>query len=115
MAPLKDRIEGLRAEFEKAAAAAKDMPADFRVSITNPAGEDAYPIASFTWLLVYKEQRDESKGRSLVKFLHWAIHDGQRFGPPLHYAPLPQSLVPTIEAKLREIRHDGQALVPLGR
>src|SRR5439155_20820788 len=60
-----------------AAAAAKDMPADFRVSITNPAGDDAYPIASFTWLLVYRNQPDETKGKTLVRFLWWAIHEGQ--------------------------------------
>ncbi len=55
------------------------MPADFRVSLTNPPGDDAYPIASFTWLLVYKDQPNEAKGKTLVKFLWWAIHDGQKY------------------------------------
>src|SRR5438067_825365 len=58
-----------------AAAAASHMPADFRVSLTNSPGDDAYPIASFTWLLVYKDQSDETKGKALVKFLWWSSHE----------------------------------------
>ena len=66
------------------------MPADFRVSITNAPGKDAYPIASFTYLLVYKDAKDKAKGEALVKFLWWAIHDGQKLrAAPLDYAPLP--------------------------
>jgi len=72
-----------------AAGAAKNMPGDFRVSITDAPGADAYPIASFTWLLVYKDQPNEAKGRALVKFLWWAIHEGQKYPPTLLYAPLP--------------------------
>src|SRR5262252_7087118 len=83
-----------------AAAAAKNMPADFRVSLTNPPGEDAYPIASFTWLLVYKDQQNEAKGRALAKFLWWAIHDGQKYPAALLYAPLPGPVVKQIEAKI---------------
>jgi len=94
-----------------AAAAAKDMPADFRVSITNPAGEDAYPIASFTWLLVYKEQSDEAKGRSLVRFLHWAIHDGQKYAGALLYAPLPPNVVKMVEAQIEQITYSGKPLM----
>ena len=68
-----------------AGAAAKDMPADFRVSLTNAPGDDAYPIASFTWLLVYREQTNETKGKALVKFLWWATARGAEVpdGPPL--------------------------------
>ena len=62
-----------------AAGAATSMPADFRVSLTNAPGADAYPIASFTWLLVYKDQQNEAKGRALVKFLWWAVHQGQQY------------------------------------
>jgi phosphate transport system substrate-binding protein len=94
-----------------AAGAAKTMPADFRVSLTNAPGEDAYPIASFTWLLVYKEQADPVKGLAMVKFLRWAIHDGQKFTADLLYAPLPTPVVQQIEAKLGQITSQGKALL----
>ncbi|HSB70263.1 MAG TPA: phosphate ABC transporter substrate-binding protein PstS [Candidatus Methylomirabilis sp.] len=94
-----------------AAGAAKTMPADFRVSLTNPPGEDAYPVASFTWLLVYQEQADQTKGLALVKFLRWAIHDGQKFTADLLYAPLPASVVKQIEAALGHITFQGKSLL----
>ncbi len=94
-----------------AAGAAKDMPADFRVSLTNPPGEHAYPIASFTWLLVYKDQPDEMKGKKLVKFLWWMIHDGQKYTADLLYAPLPPQVVKQIEAKLSHITYQGRPLL----
>ena len=91
-----------------AAGAAKDMPGDFRVSLTNAPGDDAYPIASFTWLLVYKNQSDETKGRTLVKFLWWAAHDGQKYPKDLLYAPLPPQVVKQIESRLKEITFQGR-------
>jgi phosphate transport system substrate-binding protein len=94
-----------------AAGAARNMPADFRVSLTNAPGEDAYPIASFTWLLVYKEQSDQAKGRALVKFLSWAIHDGQKYAPDLLYAPLPAPVVKEIAATLERITFQGKPLL----
>ncbi len=94
-----------------AAGAAKDMPSDFRVSITNPPGENAYPVASFTWLLVYKDQRDQAKGKALVKFLEWAIHDGQKYAPALLYAPLPPQVVKMVEAKIQQITFQGRPLL----
>ncbi len=94
-----------------AAAAATNMPADFRVSLTNPPGADAYPVASFTWLLVYKDQPNEAKGRALVKFLWWAIHDGQTYPAALLYAPLPAPVVKQIEAKLKQITYAGKPLL----
>jgi phosphate transport system substrate-binding protein len=94
-----------------AASAANNMPADFRVSLTNPSGADAYPIASFTWLLVYKDQPNEAKGKSLVKFLWWAIHDGQRHPASLLYAPLPAPVVKQIEAKVKQITYSGKPLL----
>jgi phosphate transport system substrate-binding protein len=94
-----------------AASAAKGMPADFRVSLTNPAGDDAYPIASFTWLLVYKDQPNEAKGRALVKFLWWAIHEGQKYPSALLYAPLPAPIVKQIEAKIKQITFSGRPLL----
>ncbi len=94
-----------------AASAAKNMPADFRVSLTNPSAVDAYPIASFTWILVYKEQQDQTKGRAVVKFLRWAIHDGQKFTSALLYAPLPPEVVKQVEAKLEQITYQGKSLL----
>ncbi len=76
-----------------AAAAAKDMPEDFRVSITSPAGKDAYPISSFTWLLVPASIQDAKKRKIIVDFLHWMLTDGQKRAAPLSYAPLPKEVV----------------------
>ncbi len=94
-----------------AAGAAKNMPSDFRVSLTNPPGEDAYPVAGFTWLLVYRNQADEVRGRALVKFLWWAIHDGQKYAPDLLYAPLPAPVVKMVEAKIGQITYGGKPLL----
>jgi len=94
-----------------AAGAAKNMPADFRVSLTNAPGDDAYPVASFTWLLVYKDQPDEAKGRALVKFLWWMSHDGQKYADDLLYAPLPTPVVKQIEAKIKQITYQGKPLM----
>jgi phosphate transport system substrate-binding protein len=76
-----------------AAGAAAKMPEDFRVSITDPAGADAYPIASFTWLLVPSRIADADKGKAIVDFLGWMLQDGQTFTKPLGYAPLPDAVV----------------------
>jgi phosphate transport system substrate-binding protein len=76
-----------------AAGAAATMPADFRVSITNASGANAYPISSFTWLLLYESPPDARRGRAIVNFLRWALTDGQKECAPLGYAPLPESVV----------------------
>jgi phosphate transport system substrate-binding protein len=76
-----------------AAAAAGQMPADFRVSITNPPGDAAYPIASFTWLLMYENPQDKAKANVMVDFLKWALTDGQKFAVDLGYSPLPKQVV----------------------
>jgi phosphate transport system substrate-binding protein len=94
-----------------AAGAARSMPADFRVSLTNAPGEKAYPIASFTWLLVYRDQADPAKGRALVKFLWWASHEGQKYAPDLLYAPLPAEVVKQVEQKVKEITYQGKPLL----
>jgi phosphate transport system substrate-binding protein len=86
-----------------AAGAMKTIPADFRVSITNAAGKSAYPISGFTYLLVYKSM-PKAKGEHIVKFLRWAIADGQKSAEPLHYAPLPKALVRKVQAQLGEIQ-----------
>ncbi len=76
-----------------AAAAAKFKPGDFRVSITNAPAKDAYPIASFTYLLVPTQWKDANKGKMMVDFLHWMLDSGQQMVEQLHYASLPQNLV----------------------
>jgi phosphate transport system substrate-binding protein len=75
-----------------AAASVKTMPADFRVSITNAPGKDAYPIASFTWLLVPADWKDKSKQKIIVDFLTWMLDQGQTMSAQLDYAPLPDSV-----------------------
>lgn len=84
-----------------AAAAASPMPDDLRLSIVDAAGKEAYPIAAFTYILVYEDQTNATKGKALAQFLWWAVHDGQAFGPPLHYATLPAEMMAKIEAKIR--------------
>ncbi len=86
-----------------AAAASVKLPEDFRVSITDSSGKDAYPVSGFTYLLVWKKSLDAAKGKKLVDFLKWAVKDGQKYASDLHYAPLPASLVPKIQAKIAEI------------
>ncbi|MEW6130103.1 MAG: phosphate ABC transporter substrate-binding protein PstS [Acidobacteriota bacterium] len=95
---------------EAAAGAATAMPDDLRVSITNAPGAGAYPIASYTYLLVYKEQVDQTKGKALVDFLWWAIHDGQQMARDLLYAPLPAEVVKKTEAKIGSIAYQGKPL-----
>jgi phosphate transport system substrate-binding protein len=94
------------------AAAGVEMPKDFRVSITDAKGKDAYPMASFTYLLVYRDQTDAAKGKSLLNFIWWAVHDGQKFAPPLDYAPLPKAVVTQVEQTLHSMTIQGKT-VPL--
>jgi phosphate transport system substrate-binding protein len=93
-----------------AAASTATVPDDLRFSIVNSPGADAYPISGATWLLVYKEQTDEAKGRALVNFLWWATHAGQSEAPSLVYATLPTSLVAKAEDKIKSITFNGAAL-----
>jgi phosphate transport system substrate-binding protein len=83
----------LKSVTAAAAGAAKNIPDDFRVSITNPPGKDAYPIASFTWLLVPDQIQDEAKRKAIVGFLQWMLDQGQKMTEALHYAPLPKEVV----------------------
>jgi phosphate transport system substrate-binding protein len=98
-----------------AAAAGVELPADFRVSITDARGKDAYPIASFTYILVYKDQKDAQKGEALVKFLWWGIHEGQKAAPALDYAPLPAPVVKKVEAALKTLTVDGKSVLASAR
>ena len=93
-----------------AAASAASMPDDLRVSITNAAGPQAYPISSYTYILVYKNQKDAAKGKALVDFLWWGIHDGETFGKELQYAPLPADVVKKAETKINAVTANGAAL-----
>jgi phosphate transport system substrate-binding protein len=76
-----------------AAAAAANMPKDFRVSITNAPGKGVYPISSFTWLLLYENPKDKPQARIFVEFMKWMLTDGQKFAGALGYAPLPEQVV----------------------
>jgi phosphate transport system substrate-binding protein len=87
-----------------AAAAAGAMPADFRVSITNPPGKDAYPIASFTWLLFYENPDNKAQAKTMVDFMKWALSDGQKFAKELGYAPLPAPIVAMELKTLQKIK-----------
>jgi phosphate transport system substrate-binding protein len=87
-----------------AAEAAKKMPADFRVSITNAPGDGAYPISSFTWLLLYENPQDKAQAKIMVDFMNWALTDGQKFAPDLGYAPLPPAVVDLEKKALLKIK-----------
>jgi len=86
-----------------AAASVKNMPADFRVSITNAPGKDAYPISSFTWLLIPAQSKDKAKGKILADFLNWMVDDGQKMTAPLTYAPLPETVVPKVKNAIKQV------------
>lgn len=85
------------------------IPDDFRFSMVNPPGPEAYPIAGATWLLVYQQQKDAAKGQKLVEFLRWAETKGQGVAPTLDYAPLPESL------QARVLQRIGEIHVPPGK
>ena len=87
-----------------AAASAPKMPADFRVSITNAPGKDAYPIASFTWLLIPSQSKDAAKGKIIADFLSWMVDDGQKMTADLTYAPLPDSVVAKVKDAIKQVR-----------
>jgi phosphate transport system substrate-binding protein len=86
-----------------AAASVKNMPADFRVSITNPPGKDAYPISSFTWLLIPVQSKDPKKGKILNDFLNWMVDQGQKETEQLTYAPLPESVAEKVKATIKQV------------
>ena len=89
-----------------AAAASMKLPknTDYRVSIVNAPGKDSYPISSMTWILVYQNQPDKVKGTKLVNFLRWAYKNGEKSAATLDYAPLPASMVATLQNRLKTIR-----------
>ena len=93
-----------------AAGSVANMPEDLRVSITNAPGANAYPISSYTYILAYKNQKDATKGKALVDFLWWGIHDGEKYARDLQYAPLPEEVVKRAEAKINSITANGKPL-----
>ena len=86
-----------------AASAAANMPDDYRVSITNPDGKNAYPIASFTWLLIPQQSKDAAKGKVLHDFVDWMLKDGQSQASALSYAPLPKEVVKKLKTTIATI------------
>jgi phosphate transport system substrate-binding protein len=87
-----------------AAASVKNMPADYRVSITNAPGKDAYPISSFTWLLIPSQSKDAAKGKIIQDFLGWMLDNGQTMTADLSYAPLPAGLVSKVKETVKAVR-----------
>jgi phosphate transport system substrate-binding protein len=100
-------LEGVSAA---AAGSVASMPADLRVQITDADGKGVYPIASYTYILVYKDQADALKGKAIADFLWWAIHDGEKFAKDLHYAPLPAEVVTKVESKINSMTAGGKPL-----
>jgi len=106
-------VQNAAGEFVKASvdtvtkaadAAAPNIPADFRVSITNAQGAGAYPISSFTWLLLYEDPKDKAAGKAMVDFMRWALTDGQKYAADLGYAPLPANVTMLEQAALARIK-----------
>jgi phosphate transport system substrate-binding protein len=87
-----------------AAAAAGQMPADFRVSITNAPGKGVYPISSFTWLLLYENPKNKAQSQAMVDFVKWALTEGQKYCADLGYAPLPEAVIKLEMAALGKIK-----------
>ncbi len=93
-----------------AAESVANTPDDLRVSITDSPGANAYPVSSYTYILAYKEQKDATKGKALVDYLWWCIHDGEKFTSDLKYSPLPAEIVKRAEEKINSITAGGKPL-----
>jgi phosphate transport system substrate-binding protein len=89
-----------------AAGAARSLApnTDYRVSIVNAPGREAYPISSFTWILVYANQTDATKGKNLIDFLRWAFNQGEALASSLDYAPLPANMVSQLDKRLTTVK-----------
>ena len=97
----------MKASLESVTAAAgsvPNMPNDFRVSITNPPGKDAYPISSFTWLLIPAQAKDAAKGKIVADFLNWMATDGQKMTKELAYAPLPDNVDAKVKEAIKQVK-----------
>ena len=100
----------LEATSAAAAGMAKSMPDDFRVSLVDAPGKESWPISGLTWILVYKDQTDEARGKAIVQFLKWAIRDGQKMEAALDYAPLPKAVMEKVDLALKQISFKGKSL-----
>jgi phosphate transport system substrate-binding protein len=94
-----------------AAADGVSLPADMKIMLTNSPNQDAYPIVGFTWLLVYQNQTDQTKGQALAKMLWWAIHDGQQYTTALDFAPMTSGAVAIAEKEIETINFQGQPFI----
>jgi phosphate transport system substrate-binding protein len=92
-------------ESTTAALATAAIPDDFRFSITNAPGKDAYPVCGATWILVYEQQKDAVKGKKLVEFLNWALTKGEEMAKDLNYAPLPAEVRDRVLKRVAEIKY----------
>jgi phosphate transport system substrate-binding protein len=99
-----DFVKASLGSVTAAAASVKNMPADFRVSITDAPGKDAYPVSSFTWLLIPAQSKDATKGKIIVDFLNWMVDDGQKMTAELTYAPLPPTVAVKVKDAIKQVR-----------
>jgi len=113
-------VQNRAGEFIKASAAAvsaagagaaKSIPPDLRVSITDAPGKGAYPVSGFVWVLAYADQENKVRGQAVTDFLWWVIHDGQKAAKPLDYSRIPDDVVKMAEGKIREIKYKGKSFV----
>ena len=117
MASLKNKKGNFIAPSLKStnAAANVTIPEDTRVSLTNGDADEGYPIVSFTWILIYQEQkyenRSEEKAQELVKLLWWMVHEGQQYAEPLSYATLSSEAVKKSETILKSVTYDGKPVM----
>jgi phosphate transport system substrate-binding protein len=87
------------------ALATAKIPDDFRFSMVNAPGDNAYPIAGTTWLLVYERQKNADKGKRMVDFLNWALTKGEALAPSLDYAPLPDTVQQRVLERIKTIKY----------
>ena len=88
---------------QAAAASFPSIPTDLRFYIVNAPGANAYPIAGYSWVIVYQHQSDPQKGKALATLLWWMVHQGQQYAEPLFYAPLPATMVSHDEAQIHRL------------
>ncbi len=100
-----------KTEAITAAASKATLPESLHTSLANQPGSGVYPIAAYTYILVYEEAKDPAKGEALAKFLWWALHDGQKYAASLQYAPLPENVILQVEARLKGLKAEGKPLL----
>jgi phosphate transport system substrate-binding protein len=104
-------VPSLESVTAAAAGAKLEKNTDFRVSVTNAPGEQAYPISSFTWLLVKKDNKDAGKAKLIRDFLTWMVTpEAQKMAAELHYAPLPDPVISLVQARIPTLKAGGKAI-----